>query len=348
MLKATNGIKPRLRFLVGIALLVFWLLACQMSVVPTAIASPVPQVPTASLLPSATIPSLPSPIPSFSPLPVASATVTVALPFTPVQSPVPPVRFAVIGDYGAGGPPEAQVAALVANWNPDFVITVGDNNYPSGSAASIDDNIGQFYHSFIEPYKGNYGNGAEQNRFFPTLGNHDWDTPGAKPYLNYFTLPGNERYYDFFWGPLQFFAVDSDSREPDGVSSSSPQAAWLQERLASSTAPWKIVYFHHAPYSSGTHGPTTWMQWPFKEWGASVVLSGHDHTYERLEIDGLPYIIDGIGGNGRYEFQHDMPGSQVRYNENYGALLVEATPDQITFQFFNVAGKLIDTLQLKK
>src|SRR5687768_751734 len=109
------------------------------------------------------------------------------------------VRLAVIGDFGYAGQPESDVAALVRGWDPELVITIGDNNYETGSAKTIDANIGQYYHSFIYPYFGNYGQGADRNRFFPTLGNHDWETPGAQPHLDYFTLPGNERYYDFTW-----------------------------------------------------------------------------------------------------------------------------------------------------
>lgn len=61
-------------------------------------------------------------------------------------------RFAVIGDYGSGRPQEQDVANLVKSWNPDFIITTGDNNYPNGEASTIDPNIGQFYHDFIYPY----------------------------------------------------------------------------------------------------------------------------------------------------------------------------------------------------
>ena len=144
-------------------------------------------------------------------------------------------RFAVIGDYGSGSQAEADVAALVKSWNPDLIITTGDNNYPDGAADTIDDNIGQFFHEFIFPYTGNYGQGAQENRFFPSLGNHDWySLRGAQPYLEYFSLPGNERYYEFTRGPVHFYALDSDSREPDGVGRSSQQAAWLQNRLAGS------------------------------------------------------------------------------------------------------------------
>ena len=93
------------------------------------------------------------------------------------------IRFAVIGDYGYAGTNEHDVANLVASWNPEFVITTGDNNYESGASTTIDANIGQYYHSFISPYTGSYGSGDTVNRFFPCLGNHDWVASGATPYL---------------------------------------------------------------------------------------------------------------------------------------------------------------------
>jgi hypothetical protein len=180
------------------------------------------------------------------------------------------------------------------------------------------------------------------------LGNHDWTTNDAQPYLDYFELPGNERYYDFTWGPVHLFAVNSDSREPDGVSSNSIQAQWLQQRLAESTSPWKVVVFHATPYSSGYHGATDWMRWPFKEWGASIVLAGHDHDYERLIVDGFPYIVNGLGGGAIYSFGGPVEGSQKRYNADYGALLVTADEVQITFEFYNRLGELIDSFQLSR
>lgn len=285
--------------------------------------------------------------PSVTPLPTDTALPTDTLP--PPPSPTPAVlRFAVIGDFGEGNQGELDVANLVKSWQPEIVITVGDNNYPSGAAETIDQRVGQYYQEFIYPYQGAYGSGASENRFFPTLGNHDWDTPGAQPYLDYFALPGNERYYDFVWGPVHFFAVSSDSREPDGVSQISAQAEWLKAGLAASTSPWKVVYFHHAPYSSGYHGPVDWMRWPLKEWGASVVFSGHDHTYERLEVDGLTYIVNGLGGGPIYPFLIPAPGSQMRYNDDYGAMLVSADAAQMKLEFYNRQGTLIDQYTLGK
>src|SRR5882724_11291597 len=101
---------------------------------------------------------------------------SVRLPAVSAQAQSATIRFAVTGDYGDDTTAERDVANLVKSWNPDFVITVGDNNYPDGTASSIDANIGQYYHSFIFPYTGTYGDGATTNRFFPCLGNHDWVT----------------------------------------------------------------------------------------------------------------------------------------------------------------------------
>ena len=303
-------------------------------------------------------PVTPSAAAAASPTPAEVA--TTALPASPtlVASPSstgepsptanPSLRFAVIGDFGESGKPEADVARLVRSWDPDIVITTGDDNYPDGAASTIDANIGQYYHEFIFPYTGKYGPGAAENRFFPSLGNHDWSTAGAQPYLDYFSLPGNERYYDFVRGPVHFFAVDSDEREPDGVGSKTVQAAWLQQALAASTSTWNIVYFHHPPYSSGMHTSRKWMRWPFAAWGADAILSGHDHTYERLLVDGLPYFVNGAGGNDLYDFPDILPESQFRFNADYGAMLVTATGTDLHFEFYNRTGKLIDQYKVQK
>src|SRR5690606_31883007 len=125
-------------------------------------------------------------------------------------------------------------------------------------------------------------------------GNHDWII--IKPYLRFFNLRDYETYYEFIQGPVHFFMVDSDRKEPDGYTTKSEQASWLRKRLAASTTPFQVVIFHHPAYSSGKHGSYAYMQWPFKEWGADIVLNGHDHNYERLQVNGLTYIVNGLGG----------------------------------------------------
>ncbi len=305
-----------------------------------------PTSPTLSLTPSYTPFQAQSPTNTPLPSPTEQSTLTPTATPQPSQTTAAPLRFAVIGDYGSGDHGEEDVANLVKSWSPEFIITTGDNNYPNGSAKTIDEHIGRYYYEFIAPYQGKYGQGAQINRFFPSLGNHDWDTDKAAHYFDYFNLPGNERYYEFTWGPVHLFALDSDSREPDGVGRSSVQAQWLQERLAKSESPWKIVYMHHPPYSSGLHGSIDWMRWPFKEWGATTVIAGHDHVYERLIINGFPYFINGLGGKSRYPFTIPLSGSEIRYNDSYGAMLVEANQLIITFQFINLAGEVIDTFTL--
>jgi hypothetical protein len=234
---------------------------------------------------------------------------------------------------------------MVKSWQPQFIITVGDNNYPVGAPHTFATNVGRDYGAYVF---------SQPTRFFPALGNHDWDTDSAQPYFDYFPISnspaysdssGHERYYDFVQTPVHFFALDSDQREPSGTDNNSAQAVWLQNRLATSTAPWHIVYFHHPAYSSSPrHGSSLWMRWPFEIWGADAVFGGHNHVYERLLIGNIPYFVNGLGGHS----QHDngvvpITGSQIRYNDAFGAMLVEADAHEITFQFFAIPGILIDS-----
>jgi len=257
------------------------------------------------------------------------------------------IRFAVIGDYASGNFMEAQVAQLVDSWKPDFVATVGDNVYGK-AAGGIDRAVGRYYHAYISPYHGSYGAGATVNRFFPIPGHRDWDHSALQPYLEYFTLPGNERYYDVVRGPVHLFMLDTDEREPDGASDSSLQALWLRQRLAQSTARWKLVLAHHAPYTSHEVEDIARMRWPFKAWGADAVLSGFYHVYERLLVDGLPYFVNGLGGSSISRFGLIEPGSQFRYAGDYGAMRVDASDTRITFRFVSRRGRIIDEYVLAK
>lgn len=275
-----------------------------------------------------------------------------ALAVTPSARPAPStpaeVHFAVIGDFGDDTlDHEAKVARLVDSWNPDFIITTGDNNYPKGKASTIEANIGKYYGKYIA-HNGN----PSANRFFPALGNHDWETPGAQPYIDYFELPGNERYYQFRRGPVEFFALDSDPREPDGVLVESRQGDWLKAALGTSDAPWKVVFFHHPPYSSGHHGSNVWMQWPFQKWGASVVLCGHDHDYERVVVQDFPYFVVGLGGAkiGKFKKVPAIPGADedFGFDQTHGAMRVDATDTKITLRFFTHEKALIDTYEMSR
>lgn len=271
---------------------------------------------------------------------------------TPINSAA--FSFAAFGDYGSGSQNQANVANLVANVAPDFIITTGDNRY---GALSMDETIGQFYCDYLY----NSGNGtncaggnSQINLFYPSTGNHDYsDGGGINEYLSYFDLPGagvsssgtsnSELYYDFVIGPVHFFTIDSYATL-NSSAEETEQKNWLQEQLAASSAKWKIVYFHHAPYSSAeTHGSDPQMQWPFNIWGADAVISGHDHIYERLQIGGIPYFITGLGGLSVRNFGTPVAGSQVRYNGDYGSMFGEVSDSSLIFRFINVQGELIDT-----
>jgi hypothetical protein len=265
------------------------------------------------------------------------------------------VRFAVIGDYGTGESPcAAQVAQLVAQWEKqsplDLIMSLGDNNYEHGAASTLRKNVLRYYGDYIK-----------RKVFFPSLGNHDWETvrPAKHykygrpyPYLNQFsylakhspksTPPVEGRYYQVaIKNRVELFALDSNFQEPDGTCCDSKQARWLKSALGRSTVPWKLVYFHHPPFSTAkVDFPGVWMRWPFKQWCASAVLSGHEHVYERLEFDGLPYFINGLGGNPWTYMLESCPveaGSIVRYNATPGAMLVVANSQQIEFCFYSTA-----------
>lgn len=259
--------------------------------------------------------------------------------------------FAVIGDFGNDSEGQASVVQLIkTKFEPDFIVTVGDNNYGPLTQEGYDTVVGKYFHEYIGNYTGKHGDGAKVNRFFPALGNHDWNRKeDYKAYTTFFTLPGNERYYDFTQGDAHFFIVNSDPHEPDGREEGSTQYEWLKAKMNASTATWKFVFMHHPPYSSSTqHGSEYDMRWPFAAWGADAVFAGHDHTYERMDIDGTPYFICGLGGMSKYEFGDKPPHTAKRHNATFGAMRVMYDANEATFEFWSVAegGTRFDTLTI--
>lgn len=270
------------------------------------------------------------------------------------------VLFAVIGDYGMAGDAEEAVSLMVKSWSPDFVLTTGDNNYSYGEYATLYPNIGQYYCDFIynfdapEEYRCQ-GKAFEEkmNRFFPSPGNHDEaGSLGLEPYLNYFTLPGEELYYGFTWGNVAFYSLSSlSSADPD------VQKAWLEGEIRRSSKAFQVVYFHHPPYSPGNHGGSDYMQWDFFEWGVDVVLSGHDHIYARMELqdqEGLHYIVNGVGGRSLYSCDEDYAEEGVEVlncnDSHYGAMRCTADSTQLVLEFYAIddPGSPLDRLVILK
>jgi tartrate-resistant acid phosphatase type 5 len=277
------------------------------------------------------------------------------------------VRFAVIGDYGTNDAPEVQVARMVQGWQPDFILTLGDNSYidrekgKNGFERGVVDHYGAFIQSKEKDPTG------EKTRFFPAMGNHDYDSDGigsgvdAQRLIDYadaFAVPSGEggiHYYEFARGPVRFFALDSNKNDVwSGSRTDSKQYAWWKKAMGAAKERWKIVYFHHAPYDSGTrHRRDVQMRaWNFERSGVTAVLAGHEHVYERVMINGVPFITNGLGGRHLHGFRPPyVKGSEVRYpvpgettpeEKRFGAMLVEASDTAITFEAWNLGNKLID------
>ena len=269
--------------------------------------------------------------------------------------------FAVVGDYGVHGKQELAVAKLCGSWDASFVVGVGDNYYSTVKGTGSDryyNSAGFAYGKWMADVPKHHGKvvgTSKVNAFFPVLGNEDYNlSSSVKPYRDYFTLPGkgftsssgNERYYDFVIGRIHFFMVDSDHREPKGVSANSAQGRWLKTALASSESSWNVVVEHHPPYTSCVFGLSPYMRWPYKKWGADLVLSGHAHVYERVVRDGLTYVDDGLGGASLHPFGSPIAGSKIRFNRGYGAMRGTVEGDKLIFEFRTTSGRLVDRFSL--
>jgi tartrate-resistant acid phosphatase type 5 len=279
---------------------------------------------------------------------------------TPAEQPPGQTVFAIIGDFGVHNAHEAAVAKLVASWKPSFIVTTGDDYYQtaggSGTARYYRPAAAYYgrWMKDVPKHDGKTVGIAPLNAFFPSLGNHDYTDakPAPKSYLNYFTLPGtgfenssgNERFYDFVNRGVHFFVLNSNSQEPSGTAWTSAQAQWLEGSMDASAATWNVVIDHNPPYSSDrVHGSSGYMRWPFQPWGADAVVSGHAHVYERVMNHGIPYFVNGLGGQARYQFEpKPVAGSVVRYRSNWGAQKVIETSQTLTFEFWNVNGTLVD------
>ena len=272
----------------------------------------------------------------------------------------PLYTFGVIGDYGDtvdlmdGETNTLLVADLIKSWDPAFIATVGDNDYSDaafeGTFDGLELGVGQYFHEYIGDYMGDRGPGSDENRFFPIPGDHDYgddcDNPRLDDYLAYFTLPvgeTDETYYDFRRGPVHFFALDSIEACHRPASKLDAERVWLERTTAASDAPFKVVLVHNPPYSSGErHGSAAQVQWPFQDWGIDLVISGDDHVYERIDRDGVVYLVAGIGGVDLHGFASPVDGSVVRYVDKYGALRGDVFENGLQLTMLSVDGDEID------
>ncbi len=151
--------------------------------------------------------------------------------------------------------------------------------------------------------------------FYPTLGNHEHDSP---LYYKHFNLPRSEQWYSVNIDSIKFIVLNSCTK----TDRKSEQYKWLQKELKDAGAETKftVAVFHHPPYSSGPHEEDekhlreSWG-FLFRKYGVDAVFNGHDHDYERSKVGDIYYIVAGAGGAPLYSKSRDNPYSQVFLKE---------------------------------
>jgi predicted phosphodiesterase len=275
------------------------------------------------------------------PVPIVEAIKTASSGELTLPNAVTSVKFAVIGDSGRGTPEQHAVAAQMVRWREsfkyNFVLMLGDNIY-EGPATPED-----YRRKFEDPYKALLEKGV---RFFAVLGNHDDPRQVHYPPFNM----KDERYYSFappedpltrLTTPVEFFALDSTNM--DGG-----QLAWLDARLTASRAEWKVAFLHHPLYTSGRYRNASrahrWAVEPIlTRHGVNVVLSGHEHIYQRTELqNGVLYFVSGGAGSLRPGDGVPAPFVARSYDEDYHFMLMEIEDDALHFQVISRAGETID------
>ena len=258
--------------------------------------------------------------------------------------------LAIVGDAGELNDDTLAVAALVGSADPAAVFTVGDNEYVSE---------GRTVDAYEESVGRVYGRWLDDGTFFPIPGDHDYGDRCGDPdapadldaYLEYFDLPAgpeDETYYDVRIDDVHVFALDSMPEcHRDGGARLARQRAWLAETATASDAALKIVLLHNPPHSSGiSHGSVEELRWDFAGWGVDLVVSGHDHIYERSTHAGVPYVVNGLGGVEAHEIGDLIEGSEVLYGDAFGALFVTVTGTIAEAAFVTVDGEEIDRFPL--
>ena len=252
--------------------------------------------------------------------------------------------YAVIGDYGDNSLGEDSVARMVKGWNPSFIVTTGDNDYEDkhpGTLNNIDTMVVKYYGSFIKA-------NAHQDRFFPCLGNHDQDLASVESeYFALFPFLHSHPDYDFSWGPLHFYSLNSGPSRPNGFIDSNILTA-LKGSLLTAPETYHIVFFHHPPYAPGKYGAKE-LKGKFDNDKVDLVLNGHIHYYERM-VDArthINYITIGNGGRNDVTCSGDsvngyQPTSRCTCKDgSHGALKVIVVKTraiwQMRFEYYIVA-----------
>lgn len=239
--------------------------------------------------------------------------------------------IAVIGDYGSGKDVSYQVRDMVVGQGSNAVVTLGDNVY---------------YETGFQVLVGNlYGDYLEAGAFFPAAGNHDYsEGRGIALFDRFFDFLHGHRWYSVTFGEVEFFILDShQALHHDDVFDA--QREWLESAVTASTARWKIVVLHHPPHSARSRSQHE-FRFPFDKWGVCMVMSGHDHTLQHLPIDGVHYVVNGIGGGSIHEFEEILEGTEFRLSGHYGAVLLDVEPEVLKVRFMTVPDNVVHTFDI--
>jgi len=261
-----------------------------------------------------------------------------------LDSDKPNLRFAVIGDWGSGDKEETELAKKMFELHQqkpfEFILTVGDNIYPNGNAKYFGSKFEKPFEDLIKA----------KVPFYATLGNHDVEE-GRAAQINYplFNM-GGENYYKLSKanGLVDFFMLDSTDFDER-------QKNWLEKSLKESTAQWKMTLFHHPLYSSGLkHGSQEKLKLTleplFLQYGVKVVFSGHDHFYERMNLqNGIQYFVTGGGGKlrkGGLDLKSSMRAASYDVDNHF--MTVELDDTEASFKAISRKGQIVDEGMIKK
>ena len=251
----------------------------------------------------------------------------------PIPKPVDysevPQTIAIIGDYGVGNKNEASVARMVTSFAPELLLSVGDNRYKKAGYERL---VGRYYDQPI----------------IAATGNHDY-LMGIGAFDDYFGQSPSSRTFVYeAAAEVDFFILDSEA----GMRSKAvlqDQKAWLIKAMAESKRTFKVVILHHPPYSSGKHSSTRRYQWDYADMGADLIISGHDHTYERMVRHSATYIVNGTGGAKLYKCKYPrVYGSKICLDDYFGALFLYVNDTQLRGVYRTSAGVVLDSFTMNK
>jgi hypothetical protein len=243
---------------------------------------------------------------------------------------------------------QKAVADLIHDSGYAAFLALGDIQYEDGE-----------YSKFLQSYDRFFGPLKPITR--PVPGNHEYLTPEAAGYFQYFgPVAGDPKtgYYSFDVGSWHLIALNSQCSKVGGCREHNPQVVWLRNDLATHQNRCVLAYWHHPRFSSGRHGSHLQMATIWNELvvaGADVVLTGHDHSYERfaptgvtpatsgdpaLDPNGIVSFVVGTGGRNFTRFTRlPIPGTTVRQDQTYGVLRLVLHPTSYDWRFVPEAGK---------